>query len=186
MPRKRKDSKIDSRTKSNKKNSLSDFEKIQFMQFEYDWQKKRLDDLYNKSNLLLCWNAAIFAFAFAITDVDKIINVIKNYSICPLTSAVVVFVVFVFISMVLIGISTLGFFNCAYMKELMCFKMQDNIEHGFDMNEITDDYKTIIVSYDDIIADLTKKVRNNILIMLIGVTALLIFEFLLRILVSLV
>ena len=113
---------------------LSDFEKIQFMQFEYDWQKKRLDDLYNKSNLLLCWNAAIFAFSIAITDVDRIINVLKHCSRCSLVSAVAFSVFFILIAMGLVGISTLGFFNCAYIKKLMCFNMQDNIGHDFEMN----------------------------------------------------
>lgn len=168
------------------KEDLTNFEKIQFMQFEYDWQKKRLDDLYNKSNLLLCWNAAVFVFAITVTDVDKIVNAFKNYYSSPVTTAIVVALVFVFLSLVLIVISTLGFFNCSYMKKLMCFQIQDNIDHNFDITEITDDYRKIIVYYDELMIELTQKIKINIILMLIGVSLLLIFEYVLKILVSIV
>lgn len=68
------------RNSNSKNNNLTSFEKIQFLQFEYDWQKKRLDDLYDKSNMLLCWDAAVFTFAIMFTDIENIISIISNHS----------------------------------------------------------------------------------------------------------
>ena len=171
------------RKRKKKNNNLTSFEKIQFLQFEYDWQKQRRSDLVYKAQLFLCWNAAVFAFAIVFTDIEKIINVIRTCQTCKIVSIAIVLVFFLVISLVLLGVSTFGFFDCLNIKPIMCFQTEEYIDGGFDTNKIITDYKTIIISYDDFIKGMVEKLEHSIVVMIIGISVLLCVEFILRILV---
>ena len=182
MPR---NSKKNSERKNNfnKKSELSNFEIIQFLQYEYDWQKQRKSDLIDKVQLFICWNAAIFAFAILFTDFDKIVTLLKRYRDCNITTLTILLICFMIISITILLISTIGFFVCLKVQKSMCFEMEHYIDEGFDINKILNDYKTIITDYDDVIKSMADKIEKNTTLMVIGISGLLVSELFLRVLV---
>ena len=171
------------KSSNSKKNDLTSFEKIQFLQFEYEWQKQRKRDLVEKSKLFLCWNAAVFSFAILFTDIEKIISVLKTHEDCCIIGLTVVLIILFIISAVLLAISTVGFFDCLKNKPVMCFETQDYIDGVFNPEKIITDYRTIIISYDDDIKEMVEHVEHSTIIMVIGISVMLCVEFMLKIVV---
>lgn len=183
MPR---NSKKNSERKNNfnKKSELSNFEIIQFLQYEYDWQKQRRSDLVDKAKLFLCWNAAVFAFAIVFTNVENIICILKHCTLCIIYVCTIFLTILLVLSIIILAVSSCGFFQCLGVGEINCFEVEKYIDGEFEVNKILKDYRDIIVDYDNNIKTTSKKVEFNIVLMVIGVASMLIIEMLLRILVA--
>ena len=166
------------------KDELSAFEKIQFLQFEYDWQKQRRSDLVDKAKMFLCWNAAVFAFAIIFTDVEKIVALFNCNGRCFIYVSAVVLVILLIISIIILAISSYGYFECLDIIKINCFEIKDYIDGEFNVKNIFNDYKEIIIDYDEKIEQMAKKISTNIILMIIGITILLVVEMLLKIFVS--
>ena len=162
---------------------MSDFEKIQFLQYEYEWQKKRKSDVVDKAQMLLVWNAGIFTFAIMFTDIESIVKLLTK-SITNITIFIIVLIILGIISLLVLIISSLGFFNCIKLNKQMCFSTENYIDDGFNIEDILKDYKEIIIDYDLSINELSKKIERNTILMIISIAMLLSVEFFLRILVN--
>ena len=165
-------------------NSMSNFEKIQFLQYEYEWQKKRKSDVVDKAQMLLVWNAGIFTFAVMFTDIEKIINSLTKSSITNITILIIVLIILGIISLVVLIISSLGFFNCIKLSKQKCFSTENYIDNGFNTEDIIKDYREIILDYDESIKELYIKIERNTILMIISIAMILSVEFFLRILVN--
>lgn len=66
----------------------------------------------------------------------------------------------------------------------MCFETEIYVDNGFTLKDILNDYRTIILSYDEDLLDMSKQIERGIIFMIIGISIMFIFEFVLRILLS--
>lgn len=183
-------------TNIDKKQELTNFEIIEFLQYEYNYQKQRMRDFVDRTQLLLAWNAGVFAFAIMFTDIGSIvrkINLNSQYTYLvmysKLNSNIVImidiFVVILITSIILIAISSFGFFISLETQEIYCFSMETYFEDGFKMKEILKDYNKILTSYDDDIERYAKRIDKYEKCQIIGIVILLISELVLKLLVNL-
>ena len=183
-------------TNIDKKQELTNFEIIEFLQYEYNYQKQRMRDFVDRTQLLLAWNAGVFAFAIMFTDIGSIVRKINLNSqstylvmYSKLNSNIVImidiFVVILITSIILIAISSFGFFISLETQEIYCFSMETYFEDGFKMKEILKDYNKILTSYDDDIERYAKRIDKYEKCQIIGIVILLISELVLKLLVNL-
>ena len=183
-------------TNIDKKQELTNFEIIEFLQYEYNYQKQRMRDFVDRTQLLLAWNAGVFAFAIMFTDIGSIVRKINLNSqstylvmYSKLNSNIVImidiFVVILITSIIIIAISSFGFFISLETQEIYCFSMETYFEDGFKMKEILKDYNKILTSYDDDIERYAKRIDKYEKCQIIGIVILLISELVLKLLVNL-
>lgn len=167
------------------KEDLTNFEKIQFMQFEYDWQKHRRKSFVEAAELHLAWIGGIFAFWILFTDCKEIILFLKNNQNENLQILSIISLIVLLFGLVFLSISAFQYNDSKQVSTIDCFDIETIYDNGFKLNEILKDYKDIVVDYDKVISELSKKVVAGDKNMKKGVILLLVSELVLKIVVSL-
>lgn len=167
------------------KDDLTNFEKIQFMQFEYESQKNRRTGFIEEAELHLAWIGGIFAFGILFTDFKEIFLFLKNNKDINLQVLSIVSLISLVIGLVFLSISAIGFNNTKKISSVSCFETGVILDNGFKVKEILSAYKDVVVDYDKNINELSDKVIDAKMNMQVGVILLLVAELVLKIVVSL-